>query len=222
MTTLENQAPVLTRAELAARGWTRAMVARLLDPADQRRPNPFYRSSTPMYLYRLDRVEQAEKDAEFTRLARRARLRSAQAKAVAKRRREALLAEVRAVAITLPELSSTSLAQAAVRHRNERESERCYLIPDRQFEPATVENVDPRTLARWQVNYLRHEQAGYDSLLRRVAGRVGRADAARLIRARLYRAIAEAYPDLGTECDRQLRLRDQDEAAWPAGTTANR
>lgn len=215
MTAVADQGPVLTRAQVLARGWTRAMVTRLLDPADERRPNPFYRSASPMHLYRLDRIERAEAGEEFTRLARTARLRSARARATAGRRREALLAEVRGVAITLPSLSAENLARAAVRHRNDREAERCYLLPDQHYEPATVEGVDARTLARWQVNYLRHQQSGYDALLRRVAGRVGRAEAVRLIRAKLYRSIAAAYPGLGRECDRQLHLRDPEEVPRP-------
>lgn len=202
---------LLTRTELANRGWTRAMITRLLDPADERRPNPFYRTSTPMYLYRRDRVEHAEAGEEFPRLARGARLRSARAKAVANRRRETLLAEIEAAAIELPTLSRPDLARAAVDHRNDRESDRCYLVPDREFSPATATDVDPRTLARWQVNYLRHRQRGYDTLLRRVTGRVGSAEATRAIRAKLYRTIASAYPHLRAECERRLRMRAPEE-----------
>lgn len=206
MTILTHLGPVLTRAELSTRGWTRSMVIALLDPPDQRKPNPFYRSSTPMYLYRLERVEQAEAGPEFARLSRRARLRSAQAKATAQRRRDALLAEVRSGSITLPSMTRAELAEAAVRHRNKREEQRCYLVPDRHFEPATVDDIDPVTLARWQVDYLRRRQTGYDQLMSAVTGRVGRADATRAIRAKLYNAIATAYPSLRRECDRQLRL----------------
>jgi hypothetical protein len=62
-------------------------------------------------------------------------------------------------------------------------------------------------LQRWAVNYLRQVETDYDWLLDSVTGRVGVAEARRLIRERVLNAIAEQYPSLGAECARQEAYR---------------
>jgi hypothetical protein len=60
-------------------------------------------------------------------------------------------------------------------------------------------------LVRWQVDYLRHVLSRYDTLLDGLFGATGRAEAERLLRARVYGAIARAYPRLAAECARRVR-----------------
>ncbi|MFI6942038.1 hypothetical protein ACIBI4_22430 [Streptomyces sp. NPDC050418] len=75
-------------------------------------------------------------------------------------------------------------------------------------DPATVESSDRPALDRWQVNYLRHQLTHYDELLDGLHGKTGRAAAETLLRQRIYTAIAETYPFLAHECERQLRERE--------------
>lgn len=183
------------------------MIAQLLDPPDAERPNPFYRTSAPMRFYSRERVERVESEAEFARLRDLARRRSESARAAASRRRDALLERIRAVEVAVPSLTPDRLRLAAVAHRNRREFERCYLLPGMDGSEASADAVDAATLRRWEVNYLRHELTGYDSLLADVEGRVGREAAERLIRTKVYAAIAAKYPLLRDECRRQLEAR---------------
>ncbi|MFG3505261.1 hypothetical protein ACGF5F_07055 [Streptomyces sp. NPDC047821] len=60
-------------------------------------------------------------------------------------------------------------------------------------------------LVRWQVDYLRHALSRYDTLLDGLFGATGRAEAERLLRERVYGAIARAYPRLAAECARRTR-----------------
>ncbi|GIV96719.1 MAG: hypothetical protein KatS3mg057_1376 [Herpetosiphonaceae bacterium] len=54
------------------------------------------------------------------------------------------------------------------------------------------------------VNFVRHELANYDHCLAELAGKAGVREAVRVIRARVYGGpIAEAYPMLREECERQ-------------------
>lgn len=50
---------------------------------------------------------------------------------------------------------------------------------------------------------LRHVETDYDWLLDSVAGRVGVIEARMLIRKRVLNAIADQYPYLAAECERQ-------------------
>ncbi|RST09106.1 hypothetical protein EF905_30100, partial [Streptomyces sp. WAC05374] len=60
-------------------------------------------------------------------------------------------------------------------------------------------------LVRWQVDYLCHALSRYDTLLDGLFGATGRAEAERLLRERVYGAIARAYPRLAAECARRTR-----------------
>jgi hypothetical protein len=74
------------------------------------------------------------------------------------------------------------------------------------YDQATPDS-DPAFLERIAVKYLRHELSDYDPELAKLFGQVGRADATSVVRKHVYNAIADAYPDLATECARQLRDR---------------
>ncbi|WP_420847021.1 response regulator [Nonomuraea basaltis] len=68
---------------------------------------------------------------------------------------------------------------------------------------ASVRQGSPHACARRRSSPL----TAYDAELEELFGRVGRADGSRLLRRRIYAAIARAYPMLAEECQRQLRER---------------
>ncbi|GGP87813.1 hypothetical protein [Streptosporangium pseudovulgare] len=199
-----------TVVELRERGWSPAMIRALLDPPDQLAPNPVFRSAAPMRLYEAKRVLLAEETEAFTALRARAERRSRTALLAAERRRGETLAGLAAVPVTVPVVAWNALARKAVDHRNHRDTERARHRPDHVPDPARVTDVDESTLRRWVVNYLRHELTVYDGTLGELFGKVGRAEATRLLRRRIYEAIARTYPQLADECGRQLRLRERD------------
>jgi hypothetical protein len=118
-----------------------------------------------------------------------------------------VLTRIAALRIPVPQLSRTVLAERAVEHRNQRDEQRSWDRLDHVPNPATVADADPAALTRWQVNYLRHVLTDYDALLDGLFGATGRAEAERLLRRRVYEAIAIAYPMLREECCRQLAER---------------
>lgn len=197
----------LSLSGLRARGWTPAMVDRLLGEPDRLVRNPHYLSSAPARLYALARVEVAEGTPEFVTLRAIATRRSAAAREAADRRRQTVLARIAAVRIPVPQLSRRALAELAVEHRNHRDEERSWDRFDHVPNPATVAEADPAALVRWQVNYLRHVLTDYDRLLDGLFRATGRIEAERLLRERVYQAIAAAYPALADECRRQLAQR---------------
>lgn len=197
----------VSAAGLRARGWTAGMVRRLLGEPDLLRANPYFRSAPPTRLYAVERVETAEASDEFRASSAAAARRSAPAKAAARRRRRELLARIAAEPIDVPRLAPDRLAALAVEHRNRLDEAQAYEREGHVPDPATVESADPSALARWKVNYLRHQLTRYDELLDGMYGSTGRAAAEGLLRGRVYTAIAEAYPHLAQECERQLYER---------------
>ncbi|MGA6222597.1 hypothetical protein ACPESV_19975, partial [Streptomyces umbrinus] len=140
---------------------------------------------------------------------------------VARRRRE-VLARILAEPIDVPRMDAGELARRAVEHRARREREATAgtastanalgapstLSPPRSPNPPRSLNpphTDPASLDRWKVDYLRHRLSPYDELLEGLSSREGRGRAAALLRQRIHAAIAEAYPELVEECERQVR-----------------
>ncbi|MFJ3901717.1 hypothetical protein [Streptomyces sp. NPDC090025] len=181
-------------AGLRRRGWSDAMVDTLLGQADVQGRDPRRMSPGPVRLYLLARVEAVERTPEFTGSAGAAGVAgrgSAMVGRAAENRRRAVLAAVRAEPIEVPRLAGPELERRAVRHR--------HLLGARG--PGAVA---AGAMVRWQVGYLCHALARYETLLDGLYGDIGRAEAERLLRRRVYEAIAAAYPHLARECGRRL------------------
>ncbi|MGW6566365.1 hypothetical protein [Streptomyces sp. NPDC054975] len=186
----------VTLAGLRERGWTDPMVRDLLGEPDVQGRDPRRFSLAPVRLYRLARVEAVERTPEFARCAAASGSRSATVEAGAERRRRAVLAAIRAEPIEVPRLPAAELERRAVRHRQ--------LLGARgPGGPGAPGGVAAGALVRWQVTYLRHALSRYETLLDGLFGSTGRAEAERLLRARLYEAIGAAYPHLAGECRRR-------------------
>ncbi|MFJ9816359.1 hypothetical protein ACIRU3_14015 [Streptomyces sp. NPDC101151] len=84
----------VSMAGLRARGWTAELVRRLLGEPDLLRGNPYSASAPRTRLYRVERVEAAERSAEFRALAAAAVRRSIAARAAVRRRRQEVSARV--------------------------------------------------------------------------------------------------------------------------------
>ncbi|WP_236245859.1 hypothetical protein [Streptomyces sp. CC210A] len=164
---------------LRRRGWSDRMVRELLGGPDVRGWGVRQVSRAPVLLYQLTRVEAVE----------RART-SVAPRLMARRRRQAVLAALRVEPIRVPMLPRAELERRAVLYRRQ---------------VAAGAEQDAGGLVRWQVGYLRQALRSYDALLDGLGTATGRADAERLLRHRVYRAIAQAYPWLAEECARRLR-----------------
>ncbi|MFE2555862.1 hypothetical protein ACFXGT_07480 [Streptomyces sp. NPDC059352] len=192
----------VTLTGVRRRGWTDSMVRDLLGVPDVQGRDPRRWSLAPVRLYLLARVETVERTAEFTTAAVLSKARSAAAGVYAERRRAAVLTAIRAEPIEVPRLPGPELERRAVRHR--------HLLGARGpgggagGAGTTPGGAPEGALARWQVNYLRHALSRYESLLDGLYGESGRREAERLLRRRLYEAIAAAYPALAEECRRRI------------------
>ncbi|MFF0479242.1 hypothetical protein [Streptomyces sp. NPDC004284] len=193
----------VTLAGVRRRGWTDAMVRDLLGTPDVQGRDPRRWSLAPVRLYLLARVETVERTPGFAGAAARCRARASASGVHAERRRAAVLTAIRAEPIEVPLLPGPELERRAVRHR--------HLLgarsPGPRREGAPSEAAAPAgALVRWQVSYLRHALSRYEWLLDGLYGETGRGEAERLLRRRLYEAIAAAYPALAQECRRRIAV----------------
>ncbi|MGA4942054.1 hypothetical protein [Streptomyces cinereoruber] len=207
-------------AGVRGRGWTDAMVRDLLGTPDVQGRDPRRWSLAPLRLYLLARVEAVERTPEFAGAAELSRARSSATGVYAERRRAAVLTAIRTEPIEVPRLPGPELERRAVRHR--------HLLgarspgtpgpeggggtrtggapgPGRERAVRTA-GVPAGSLVRWQVSYLRHALARYETLLDGLYGETGRGEAERLLRRRLYEAIGAAYPSLARECLRRIAV----------------
>ncbi len=196
-------------AGLRARGWTGGMVHRLLGAPDRLSVNPRLRAAPQVRLYRVERVTAAERTDEYRRVAESSARRSVAVRNAVQRRRLEVLERIRTEPIEVPRLEPGKLALRAVEHRARREAAAGGPIePADDHSAQDTVHVGRASLTPWKVDYLRHRMSHYDQLLDGLPGGErdsGRAEAAELLRRRICAAIAEAYPPLEQECERQTR-----------------
>lgn len=186
----------LTKSALLIRaGWTATLASRLLGEPDQRKK--VFGRTVPLALYEVARIEHAEAGADFALAqASVAKRKVAAAKAVATKTAN-LMAAIEAMPITVERLGLADVKRQAIDSYNMR---------SRGDSFASIAD-DPAFLERITVNFIRHELSEYDVALWEAAGKTGIARAVAEIRRRVYSAIAQAYPALSAECERQIEAR---------------
>lgn len=173
----------VSTAGLKRRGWTDGLIRSLLVVHDRTARNPKFRRAAPMRLYRLARVEAAERTPEF---AGRPSSESRRAGAVKGVRTKT--EKIRVWAATVPiRYGFPASADVAVRRGR-----------------AAAHPMSNASDARNAVNYLRHECTTYDGHLAESFGAVGTNLAHAIIKNRILRRIAEEFPALAAEAQSQM------------------
>ena len=186
----------LTKSALLGRpGWTATLVIRLLGEPDQRKK--VFGRTVPLALYAVARIEQAEIGSEFAQAqASIAKRKIAAAKAAATKTAK-LMAAIEAMRVSVARLSPAEVRRQAIESYNLRS----------RGDSFASNADDPAFLERITVNFIRHELTEYDASLWEVAGKTGIARAVAEILRRVYSAIAQVYPSLSAECERQIAAR---------------
>ena len=190
---------MLTKAGLLGRGWTDAGIRLFLGDPDDMKVNPIFRSAAPMKLWTVDRVETAEKSADWVSWLKASRVRRVAAVAVADRKRGEVAAMIEAVVIKIRPVPLGRARDRAINAYNAYNEERYSY----DGWGAATTGSDPMFLERITVNYIRHECTRYDTVGNALFGVTGRVEAHQLLRVRVLAAIAARYPTLAAECGRQ-------------------
>ncbi len=188
---------MLTLATLKNRGWTSGMIEKLLGEPDDFKRNPRFAKAAEMRLYSFARVEAVSMSCDFAAAKARAARRSTAATKAADTKRLDLMKRIATLEVVVTKLPPAEIRNRAIEAFNTRSRS-----GDLVYQDATGEFLE-----RITVNFIRHNLTRYDDTLNEVAGRVGVVNAVREIRVRVFEAIATAYPDLKSECERQLHKR---------------
>jgi hypothetical protein len=193
---------MIYRATLLRRpGWTETALERFLPQCDKSVPNPHYKSGPPSSLYLLSRIEEIERTPEFQEWLKEAQPRKARASAAAPKatatKRQKMLDWIDALTVDIKPRPLDQIREQAVQNHAIRAWERGR---ETSYQDAPQEFLD-----RITVNFLRHCTTAYERLLDETWGKVGAENAYGLIRARVLAAIADAYPELQSECERQVK-----------------
>lgn len=170
-------------AGLKRRGWTDGLIQKLLGAHDRTAPNPKFRRAAPMRLYRTSRVEAAEAAPDFVNRPSNKARRAGAAKAVRTKTER-----IREWASTVPiSYNFPKSVDLAVRRGR-----------------ATAHPRSNASNGRNAVNYLRHRCSTYDGHLAESFGAVGTDLAHAIVKNRILRHIAEAFPVLAAEARSQM------------------
>ena len=212
LTQTQPQPDHCSHSTLLRRGWTEAGIRRFLISPDKTVPNPHYSSGADMKLYLLSRVESIEQSTEYKSFCETNKKRREGSANAIRTKRGKLLHRVAGWNIYIPRQNLSDVIQEAISSYNGRKADRS----DEGFiyEPASIQS-GKEFLYRITVNFLRHRCSSYERQLVEIAGKVGTKEAYILLNQNIFKKISQVYPELQSECDRQLedKIRLQLEAA---------
>lgn len=193
-----NSEPLLTQTQLVERGWTKSMIPRFL-PDPILKPNPMYKSASPMKLYREEDVLAAEKTTEFSVAKEKAERRKVGAQKAVETKTKGLRADVERflASVNIDSIPYNELRFAAI------DAKQKWYDDTDQWEKCAIE-ADEETKDRWCVNYIRHNLTHYDEQLWHMKGKTGTKQLYPEFKIALLRKIAEIYPRFRDEIERQI------------------
>lgn len=199
-----NESKMITLSTVISMGWTKAMVTALL-PEPKLVANPHYRKAAPMKLYREQDVLEVMEGEEYKQALEKAAKRKMSAKKATETKTEILAENMRAFAnsITVIIIDDAELINQTISAKND-----WYDFHGKYDEKIYKSNVDPYTLQRWIVNYIRHNLIRYDAGLHTMKGKIGKNEVYASYKKAIMEKIAVAYPKYAEECKRQVQELD--------------
>ena len=189
---------------LKERKWTEKLVKMYLKEPCKLVSNPHYKSSSPMRLYALMKVKEAESQESFKEyICKKSNSRKKISEATLERvrvSRTKLIETVNSIRVDIPISQKEVLIKNACDHYNDLwgNRERC----DKHANPSS----DIIFLNRIMVNYLRHSETQYEEELYLIFGKVGVKEAYCVLKNNILTKISLSYPFLMEECEKQKKI----------------
>ena len=193
----------ITASGMKERGWTDKLIRDYYPTPYATKKNPVYASASPMKFYSINEVERIENlpeyKAKLDKLKEGKQKRQAAASKAVETKTKSTLEIVKSTKIGVIKIKNKYLLRDAIDAYNDFNCERG------RFESIASKNSDKEFLDRIVVNYVRHNLTEYDYTLYQLVAKTGKSKAYVLLNEKIYSAIAEVYPHLKHECDRQLQ-----------------
>ena len=190
---------LISKSKILERGWTEGLMNKFLKDIDpELRINPFYKSAPPMKMYEEGLIQEIEETPEFQEaLVKSERRKKSAQKAIETKKKTTFEQTQKAIQdIHVKLLDADKLRSNTFYHIRQHNYER----DDYDSNP---EEASEETIQRWMVNYIRHCLTQYDKALDANFGKVGSSKAYLKLKLAVLDKIAEAYPYLKGECNRQ-------------------
>lgn len=194
---------MMTQTAILELGWTKSLIKKFL-PEPTCKPNLHYKNAAPMKLWSECDVLAAMGTDNYKAAHEKANKRKISAQKTAAAKKQELNEKALALACNL---HITVLQDDVLRRRTLAAKQQWYnqqASIGKYDYVNNVNNVDPSTMDRWIVNYIRHNLINYDAECRRLLyGRVGKDSAYITFKKAILEKIAVAYPAYATECSLQ-------------------
>ncbi len=173
---------------LIDRGWTDAMIRDYQLNPDKLVPNPHYRCSGAMKLYRLDKLTEIESGNWFKERYAKSLKRREAAREVADRKFKETMDFINSIEIELPDWSKEVMFENAIEYYNMLWS---YKGKDKYI--YDYRDLDTETLERLTANYVRHGLTDYDYALSQLFNCVGVGAAHAILQERINTLVHDKY-----------------------------
>lgn len=200
----------LTKMEIKERGWTEWAIKKFLGQPDELKNNPVYRSAPKMQLWKIDTIENAEKNDDFLKwkksIANKRQKLSEHSKKRHETKKSLLIEWVDSLQIIIPKYEKTHLYNIAIKNYNDLRNNRG------EYEKIIYENyqkLDKNFLNRITVNAIMYGFSDYDEYLSQVKGMSGASDIRDKLKRKIITAIHQTYPHIDYEGF--VNLYDNDE-----------
>lgn len=221
---------------LKSRGWTPKLINEFA-PVPILCENRNYKYSSPVKLFSISEIEQIEQEEDFKLAFEKSKKRKVSSKKAVETKCQRNLAalqehlkSIEVEVIPLTEVKSNALDSRYEWYLERHKS--CvwayHNVPgvkeyvgewadyddydfEEQVAEAVVSNASEQDIVRWMVNYIRHNLTSYDDFMAEILGKTGVADLYEEVNKAVYKEIAQAYPSLKEECNRQLLHKGFDE-----------
>lgn len=201
---MNEKSQMITQSTILAMGWTKTMIKNLL-PEPTERPNPHYKCAAPMKLWEQEKVLEVMETEDFKKALEKASKRKNAAKSAVKTKENLLLNEINKLVenIEIKVIPDDKLIKKTIAAKN-----LWYSYQDDMrgtfYEHRVYRNsIDDCTLARWVVNYIRHNLVKYDQTMENIKGKIGKDKAYFVFKKAVLDKIASVYPQYAAECQRQ-------------------
>ena len=194
-------ADYICKSSLLKRGWTEKIINTLL-PEPIKKQNPNYKKAAPMSLWELDKVIELENTPDFIEAKIKKEKRAVGGKKACETKAKNLYNKMSLCNFEIKVIPLEQLRESTLAAKNTWHSESNYYHDtDTEF---YVYGADEETIARWEVNYIRHSLTAYDFVCQGLLGKVGKDEAYYALKKNVLERIAKVYPHLSEECKSQI------------------
>lgn len=189
---------MITKSELKTMGWTDGLIKEFLLEPDKIKPNPRYKSASPMKLYFKNKILGIMLTDEFKESFNRSSKRKVAAEKSVTTKLLNTQEEVSKIDFNIPVMNEETLIRNAIYHyRGLKESRSNYESIVDVKELLSMPRSNP-FIQRITKNYIRHCLIDYESILSYLSGRVGFSSAYKTIKDSIDKRIENTYPFLIT------------------------